>query len=146
MKKSYYRLARIYHPDRVTGIAKVEAKEKFNIIHSAYSILSDSTKKSMYDNGSTVLFTKATIAAQWENFLKEVDDEDVNKARKNYQGSIAEKNDLIREFIAGKGSMNYLLNNIPFMRVEDEARIIEIIRVLIDKKEIPKMAIKKIRK
>lgn len=136
----------MYHPDRVTSSARNEAKEKFNIIHNAYSILSDSTKKNMYDNGSTVLFTKATIAAQWENYLKPVDHNDVNIARKNYQGSMAEKSDLARAIVAGKGSITHLLNNIPFMRVEDEARIIECVKELMDNGEIPKITLKKIRK
>lgn len=146
VKKSYYQLARIYHPDRVAEDAKVEAKEKFNIIHSAYSILSDPKKKAQYDAGSNILFTKATITAQWENFLKEVNQDDINNARKKYQGSLTEKNDLIREFVNGKGSLTYLINNIPFMRAEDESRIVEIIKSLMDNGEIPKMAIKKIRK
>lgn len=146
MKKSYYRLALMYHPDRVKENEKDEAKEKFNIIHNAYSILSDTTKKALYDNGSCVLFTKATIAAQWENFLKEVNNADINNARKKYQGSNAEKNDLVREFTIGRGSMTHLINNIPFMRIEDQERIMEIIKALMDTGEVPKIPIKKIRK
>lgn len=146
VKRSYYRLARIYHPDRVAEEAKTDAQEKFYIIHSAYSILSDPKKKAQYDTGSSVLFTKATIAAQWENFLKEVNQDDFNNAREKYQGSLTEKNDLIREFVDGKGSMTNLINNIPFMRANDEPRIIEIIKSLMNNGEIPKMVIKKIRK
>lgn len=146
MKTSYYRLARLYHPDRVKDHEKDEAKEKFNIIHNAYSILSDPTKKKHYDNGSTVIFCKATISAKWENFLKELDENDVENARQNYQGSAKERDDLIREVIAGKGSLTHLMNNIPFMRLEDEPRIIEIIRDLIDCNEIPKMSIKRLKK
>lgn len=146
VKKSYYRLALMFHPDRVTDEERSIAMEKFNIIHNAYSILSDSTKKGLYDNGSAVLFTRATIAAQWENFLKEVNENDIDNARKNYQGSLTEKNDLIREFAVSKGSMTHLLNSIPFMRIEDEARIIEMIKVLMDDGLIQKIPIKRIRK
>lgn len=146
MKKSYYRLARLYHPDRVKSHEKEEAKEKFNIIHNAYSILSNATKKKQYDNGSTVIFCKATVSAKWEFFLKEVNEYDIENARKNYQGTNKERNDVIREVVAGKGSLTHLLNNVPFMRVEDEARMIEIIRELIDCNEIPKMSIKRLKK
>ncbi|XP_055307848.1 J domain-containing protein CG6693-like [Sitodiplosis mosellana] len=146
VKKSFYKLALTFHPDRVPINEKEEAKEKFNVIHNAYSILSDIAKKEMYDNGSRVLFTKVTIAAQWENFLKPVSCEAKEEARKKYQGSLQEKTDLIREFVAGKGSLTYVLNNLPFMRSEDEMRIIEILKDLIDKGDIPKIPIKKIRR
>lgn len=146
MKKSYYKLAKLYHPDRVASNKREEAKDKFNIVHNAYSILSDAAKKKLYDSGSSVLFAKATVAAMWENYLKPVKDSDINYARDKYQGSIAEKRDLIREFETGNGSMTHLLNNIPFMRVEDENRIIEIVKDLIDKGEVKKIKIKKIKK
>lgn len=122
------------------------SQNKFNIIHTAYSILSDASKKELYDNGSNVFFTKATVAARWEHYLKPVDNSTIDKARKKYQGSTEEKNDIAREFIAGNGSMTYLLNNIPFMRSEDENRIIEIIKELIDEGEVKKIGIRKLKK
>lgn len=45
VKKSYYKLAKLYHPDRVALDEREQAKEKFNIIHTAYSILTDASKK-----------------------------------------------------------------------------------------------------
>lgn len=146
VKKNYYRLARMYHPDRVAANEKEEANEKFNVIHNAYCILSDAAKKKLYDSCSNVLFTKATFSAQWEIFLNPVDSNAIDKAREIYQGTSMEKSDLIRECIIGKGSMTHMLNNIPFMRVEDEMRVIEIIKHLIDKGEIPKMQLKKLKK
>lgn len=145
VKKNYYRLARIYHPDRAMD-NKNEAKAKFNVIHNAYSILSDASKKTMYDNGSDVFFTKATIAAKWENFLTEVNQSQIDEGRNIYQGSDTEKSDLIREFIAGNGSVTYLFNQIPFMRYEDENRVIEMLKELMENGEIPKIPIKKMRK
>lgn len=70
----------------------------------------------------------------------------MDNARKKYQGTAKEREDVLREVIAGKGSLTHLLNNIPFMRMEDEARIIEIIKDLIDCNEIPKLSIKKLKK
>lgn len=146
VKKSYYRLARIYHPDRVPVEQKEEAHEKFNVVHNAYSIICDAAKKELYDSGSDVLFTKATVAAKWENYLKPIGIEEIVEARKEYQGSLRETNDLIREFIAGKGSLTHILNNVPFVRIEDEMRIMEILKNLIDRGEIPKIQIKKMRR
>lgn len=146
MKKSYYKLALIYHLDRAIGDAKREASEKFNIIHNAYFILSDPTKKEMYDNGSNVLFSNVTIAARWENYLKPVSSEEMERAQEGYRGSKAEEVDLIREYVSGKGSLTYLLNTIPFMRVEDEDRIIQILKRLMETGKIPKMPVKRLRK
>lgn len=146
VKQSYYKLARLYHPDRVATNEKEEASEKFNMIHNAYSILSDATKKAQYDSGYGVIFTKATAAARWENYLKPVSAENIDEARKKYQGSNVEKRDVKRELKIGKGSMTHLLNNIPFMRVEDEIRMIEMAKELMENEKIPKIPIKKIKK
>lgn len=139
-------MAKLYHPDRVAPTEKEVAKDKFNIIHNAYSILSDATKKKLYDSGSNVLFTRVTIAAMWENYLKPLDISEIENARNRYQGSQTERNDIIHEFVVGKGSLTHLLNNIPFMRVEDENRIIEVVRDLFEEGLLPKIPIKKIKK
>ena len=146
VKKSYYKLALIYHPDRVDSVEDKElAKEKFNLIHNAYSILSDATKKNLYDNGSKVLFSKATNSAMWENYLKPITNIEISTAMANYRGSIVERNDVMREIVLGKGSLTHLLNNIPFMRIEDEMRMIELVKDLIEKGMIPKLKIKRIK-
>jgi DnaJ-class molecular chaperone len=47
IKKAYKKLALKYHPDRNPG--DKEAEEKFKEINEAYSVLSDKTKRSRYD-------------------------------------------------------------------------------------------------
>lgn len=64
----------------------------------------------------------------------------LTSARKKYVGSKQEECDLIGEFIAGKGSMIHLLNNIPFMRSDDEDRIISVLGRLIKIGKIPNIA------
>lgn len=118
VKKSYYKLSLEYHPDRVSNNEKEEASAKFAIIHNAYSVLSDPEKKQLYDGGSDILYTKTTRSAQWEHYLKPMNDVDIESARKAYQNSESEEMDVIREFTAGNGSLTHLLNNIPFMRAE----------------------------
>ncbi|MDD5005510.1 MAG: molecular chaperone DnaJ [Candidatus Omnitrophica bacterium] len=49
IKKSYRSLALQYHPDRVPAEKKKEAEEKFKEISEAYAVLSDSQKRSLYD-------------------------------------------------------------------------------------------------
>lgn len=146
VKKSYYTLALKYHPDRVSEDERKEASVKFNIIHNAYTILSDPEKKKQYDDGSDILFTKKTIAAQWEHHLKPMTTTDIEAAKKAYQGSEREDSDLIREFKIGNGSMTHLLNTIPFFRAEDENRIFEQLQELMSLGKISKMPIKKLSK
>ena len=47
IKKAYRKLALQYHPDRNPG--DKQAEEKFKEVSEAYSVLSDSQKRSQYD-------------------------------------------------------------------------------------------------
>lgn len=146
VKKSYYRLALIYHPDKMSDSDEFSA-DKFNVIHQAYSILSNPELRLQYDaEGSKVIFAKATNASEWESYLKTSTQDDVNNAAEMYKGSTDEKSDVLKEFITGKGSMIHMLNTIPFMRVEDGSRIISIIQAAMLSGETPRMGIKKLPK
>lgn len=79
--------------------------------------------------------------------MKTVTAADIQSARERYQNSNIENCDVKREFVSGNGSLTHLMNTIPFMRVEDESRIIELLKSLIAAGEIPSsIAIKKIQK
>jgi curved DNA-binding protein CbpA len=52
IKKNYFRLAKLYHPD-VAG-DKPENKEKFKLINEAYSVLGDPQKRRNYDEAMRV--------------------------------------------------------------------------------------------
>lgn len=145
VKAKYYKLALIFHPDRVDDMQKTAAKEKFTIIQQAYSILVNAESRRMYDNGDTnILFRKPTIVGKWEEYVKVISLSDIENARRNYQGSSREEDDIVREIRIGKGSITHLFNNIPFMRYEDEPRIIEIIKRCMEAGKIPKTIIRKI--
>ena len=47
IRKSYRRLARKYHPDLNPG--DLSAEQRFKDVQEAYSVLSDSKKRQMYD-------------------------------------------------------------------------------------------------
>jgi len=49
IKKAYRKLAMKYHPDRNQGDAAKAAEEKFKEVKEAYEVLSDSGKRSAYD-------------------------------------------------------------------------------------------------
>lgn len=136
----------MYHPDKVAEADKSNANEKFNIVHQAYLILSDAEKRIQYDAKPDLLFAKTTIAAQWEFFVRPMTSTDIDDARQKYQNSENEKNDIVREYNLGKGSMIHMMNNLPFMRIEDEQRVLGIINELVNDGLIEKMKIKKIPK
>lgn len=50
IKSAYRKKALEWHPDRHQGADKEEAERKFKEINEAYQVLSDSNKKSAYDN------------------------------------------------------------------------------------------------
>lgn len=150
IKSSYFRLARLYHPDRVDLKDKESAIEKFKTLHQAYSILSNIQTKSRYDSGdmSTLysLNASSTYTAKWNQYIRTVNENDIKRARQSYQGSLAEESDIVREFVFGKGSITHLLNTIPFMRIDDEPRIISFIKNCIEIGKVPGMKIKKIKR
>lgn len=100
----------------------------------------------MYDSGQFKVIPATDSKSKWDHFIKTTDSHDIEFARKNYQGSLKEQNDIIRETIIGNGSMTHLLNNIPFMRHDDEIRMTEFIKDCFKTGKIPKMQIKKLRK
>lgn len=113
------------------------------MIHQAYVILSNAESKKKYDEvGSKVLFSRPTIAAEWESYLKVMNDEDIIDASNSYKNSAEERADVLKEFIDGKGSMTHIFNNVPFTRREDESRIILIIKDAIANQEVPNIKIK----
>lgn len=147
MKANYYRLARLIHPDRVDDEEKTVANEKFKILHDAYFILANPETKKLYDAGDTrILFSRPTIVGKWEHYITPLTFVEVESAIQKYQGSETEQADIIREFTIGKGSMTHLLNTIPFMRLEDEPRIIRFINECMQSGKIMKGPIRKLRR
>lgn len=145
-KKSYYRLVRTLHPDRTPDVDKSEANEKFSILHQAYVILTDPEKKKLYDDGAIVLFTQPTIISRWDHFVKPITEKEIDTARKKYQNSHQKECDILREYKNGKGSMTHMINNLPFVRHDDESRVISIIMRMIQMGSAEKFKIKKLPK
>lgn len=69
IKKSYYRLAKKWHPDKNKS---VDAEDKFKEINKAYEVLSDSSKRRLYDlqnnfYSSTTVTTTTTATSNNNN-------------------------------------------------------------------------------
>lgn len=49
IRKAYYKLAKIHHPDKAQGSDNEQAEEKFKEIKFAYEVLTDKSKRDIYD-------------------------------------------------------------------------------------------------
>lgn len=84
-KKKYRKLIIKYHPDKNADVENAE--EKFQMLHLAYSILSDPEKKSMYD----YVYTSSQEIEDFETlkdnnteyFVERVTDDEFNKKIRN---------------------------------------------------------------
>ena len=93
IKKAYRKLALKYHPDRVTEVDKKEASEKFKEATAAYEILSDSTKKSQYDQYGHAAFQNGGFSS-------------------GGFGGMEHAEDVFREFMEGFGGGGSIFGNI----------------------------------
>ncbi|XP_055716302.1 J domain-containing protein CG6693 [Phlebotomus papatasi] len=146
VKKAYYKLSLKVHPDRVPEEEKAEATEKFKILGKIHAVLSDPDRKKLYeekgiiddDEDETKL---ATWIEMWKTIFKPISDEDIDNYQKNYVGSDLEKSDIKKAYLGGKGCINYMMSAVPFMAVEDEPRIIELVKEWIEAGEVPEFKI-----
>lgn len=140
MKKAYYRLSLQVHPDRVADDEKDVATEKFKVLSAVHGILSDSDKRALYDDKGLIDEDEAgdcNWAEMWKMFFKPISTSDIDKYQREYTGSELERADIRKAYERGKGCINYMMNSVPFMDVEDEPRIALIVREWIDAGEVP---------
>lgn len=146
VKKAYHRLSLKVHPDRVAESEKVESTEKFKILGRLYSVLTDTGKKALYDEKGIIDDDDeggdlSNWLELWRNMFKPVTDEDIENYEKSYKKSEQEEIDIKKAYLNGKGCINFLINHVPFMHVDDEARIQAMVRQWIDAGEVPEFKI-----
>lgn len=154
MKKAYYKLSLQVHPDRVPDADKEIATEKFKVLSTINSILTDKDKKALYDEQGIIDDNDdegklSTWLDLWRTFFKPITTEDIDNFQREYvggclqywrltrhfgtfsfvsTGSDLEKADLKKAYLNSKGCINEMMNSIPFMCVEDEPRFQEIVK------------------
>jgi len=128
------------HPDRVPDNEKSEATEKFKILGRIYSVLSNKEKRSLYDITGTVDDEECDSDFDWLSFwkciFKPLSHKDYENYEKKYKGSVEEELDLKKAYVNGEGDMDFIFEMVPFMRCEDEPRMKEIVRKMIDRGEV----------
>jgi len=143
VKKAYYKLSLQVHPDRVADNDKEEATEKFKVLTKLHGVLSDNNKRGLYDEQGIIDDdgdaddSNSTWLEMWRQFFKPITTTDIDNYLKEYQGSETEKTDIRKAYLNGKGCINYMMESVPFMAVEDEPRIIELVKGWIGAEEVP---------
>lgn len=147
VKKAYHKLSLLVHPDRVPEEQKAEATEKFKVLSKLYQVLTDTQKRALYDeqgiiddddDGDSKLSSWLEL---WSKIFKPITEEEINTYEKEYIGSELECTDIKKAYLGGKGCINYLMNHVPFMKVEDEPRIQKIVEGWIAAGEVPEYKI-----
>lgn len=97
IRKSYRRLALIYHPDRVAVPHKKQAEEKFKEIVEAHFVLSDHRKKKVYDD-----YLRARVGGPEPDFTQY----DKNKAKRQSYTE-AEVAEILKRYFGENGYRSF---------------------------------------
>lgn len=145
IKKAYHKLSLLVHPDRVPDAQKDESTEKFKVLSKIYQVLTDSQKRAVYDEQGIIDDDDEGKLTNWldlwSKIFKPLSEEDISNYEKEYVGSELERTDIKKAYLGGKGCMNYIMNHVPFMKVEDEPRFKEIVASMIASNEVPEYKI-----
>lgn len=94
----------LVHPDRVPEELKNEATEKFKVLGLIHSILSNNTKRKVYDetgqfDDETNEESMRNWSDYWRSLFKEITVQDINNYERSYKGSEMEVKDLKRAYL-----------------------------------------------
>lgn len=150
LKKLYYKLALVFHPDKNSGKSKKQqdlATKKFQILGKIHKILSTPELKDLYDETGEIvdedandLFGKSETDQEWSDYWRtlypKVTVSKLKEFEKEYKNSSEELTDLKASYIENKGDMDKIMDSIMFSRLEDEDRFANIFNSLIQGKEV----------
>ncbi|KAF2880195.1 hypothetical protein ILUMI_25996 [Ignelater luminosus] len=139
IKKAYYKLSLLVHPDRVEEARKAVATEKFKILGKIHSVLQDPNKRKVYDDCGDFdeeLESLNNWMDYWRAMFKKISTKDIDNYKKEYIGSETEIYDIKRAYVGSKGSMDRILEMVPFSECDSEPRIIEIVREMVNNGEV----------
>ncbi|CAH8486272.1 unnamed protein product [Dicrocoelium dendriticum] len=138
LRKAFYKMSLLHHPDKHIGAAKVEATARFQILSKIYSILSDTEKRKVYDE-TGVVDEDESIASKsyddwvtyWQLIFPRVTTEKIDEFCAKYKDSQQELDDLAEIYERFKGDMDSILETLLFASYTDESRIRKLIDQLI---------------
>eukprot|EP00249_Psilotum_nudum_P000548 c12465_g1_i1 orf=311-1126(-) len=143
IRKAYLKLALQLHPDKNPG--DENAKEKFQSLQSVVGILGNPEKRKIYDQTGCIEdaeLSSETVQTLYEYFrtlYKKVTEKDIEEFAASYRGTEEEERDLKELYVACKGDMNrvfdQLMCSIP---KQDSHRFMDIIDNSISAGELKK--------
>lgn len=83
------------HPDRVADGDKEEATEKFKVLTKIHGVLTDPSKKALYDEQGVIDdddgdLSNSAWLEMWRQFFKPITTADIDNYYKEYQGNFIE--------------------------------------------------------
>uniref|UniRef100_A0A1B0G9M0 J domain-containing protein n=1 Tax=Glossina morsitans morsitans TaxID=37546 RepID=A0A1B0G9M0_GLOMM len=148
LKKAYYKISLLVHPDRVPEEEKVSATEKFKVLSKVYQVLIDKDKRELYDeqgiidDDDDILETKLNNWLDlWRKIFQPITKEAIENYEKTYINSDLERSDIRKAYLSSKGSIDKIINEVPFLKVDDEDRLQKIVREMIANEEVPEYKI-----
>lgn len=130
VRSAYRKAALKHHPDKASPERREEATKKFQEIALAYAILSDERRRKRYDTTGN---TSESLDLDdddfnWTDYFREqkaamVDAAQIEKIKREYQGSEEEKGDVLAAYEEFAGDMDGVFEQIMCSNVlEDDAR------------------------
>ena len=162
IKRQFRKLALRYHPDKhhqltttstSTPDALELAKQHFQHISIAYSILGDQHKRAIYDRTGDIDTaqllgeTRSTTVGgefDWQEYfdlvLKPVTLDQIHAFTQHYRSSPEERDDILHAYIHTQGNMDQMLELILLSSVDDEPRYRQVIMDAIQNNQVPEYA------
>jgi DnaJ family protein C protein 9 len=143
IRRAYYKAALLCHPDRCTE-NKEEATQTFQKLGFINSILSDPTKRKLYDDtgdfGAAVedldMDTVQTWKAYFDGVFNKVTETEIDSFAGRYKGSAEEREDIKAAYTQGDGSMDVIVSHVPLAGCSEEDRFRTIVEAMFEAKEL----------
>lgn len=136
IKKSYYRLALKYHPDRCS---EPEAKQRFQQVALAYEVLSNEERRKLYD--ATGMIEANGDSMSWKEYMDsafpKITIDALEEFKENYIGSVEEYQDILAAYMSSKGSLEVVIDSVFWGDLSQADRYYKLITGAIDRKIVP---------
>lgn len=136
LRKAFYKLSLLHHPDRHDSDSKSEATKRFQVLSRVYSYMEDDEKRKVYDETGVIDEDDEITGKSFDDWVKywqllfpKVTTKLIDDYCKKYKGSEQETEDLIEIYNRSKGDMDVIMESLLLTSYRDETRV----RGLIDK-------------
>ncbi|CAH8532395.1 unnamed protein product [Schistosoma bovis] len=136
LRKAFYKLSLLHHPDRHDSDSKSEATKRFQVLSRVYSYMEDDEKRKVYDETGVIDEDDEITGKSYDDWVKywqllfpKITTAQIDDYCKKYKGSEQETEDLIKIYNRSKGDMDIIMESLMLTSYRDESRV----RGLIDK-------------